>query len=97
MQGEAGRGKVMQGSAAQCEARWRQGQSEARGLGLLAAPAGPARVAAIVDLDHTEDERLPPLRAERLAGADLPVLHKVEGPHFPAALMLYLQGSRAET
>lgn len=70
------------------------GRIEARGLGILALPAASARLAAIVDLDLMETERLPPRRTEALAGADLPLLHKLEGAHFPAALILYLRGER---
>lgn len=71
------------------------GLIEARGLGLLRVdPAPPAPVAAVLDLGSTETERLPARRLVRLCGCDITLLHKVETPHFPAALLAYLRGGR---
>ena len=73
-----------------------RGRIEARGVGLLAAePAPPAPVALAVDLGRTETERLPPPRALELLGQQVPLLHKAETRHFPAALMQYLKGGAA--
>lgn len=70
-----------------------EGLIEARGLGLLrAAPHGPAPVAAVVDLERSEAERLPPRRTAELLGLRLPLFHKTDSPHFPAALVQYLRG-----
>ncbi len=70
-----------------------RGMIEARFLGLLAAdPAPPTPIAAVLDLATTETERLPPARVTDLAGPPLPLLHKAETPHFPAALIQYLRG-----
>lgn len=70
-----------------------RGMIEARGLGILAAdPAPPTPVMAVVDLGVIETERLPEPRTTQLAGAELPLFHKVESDCFPAALMLYLKG-----
>ncbi|MDH3263420.1 MAG: serine kinase [Paracoccaceae bacterium] len=74
-----------------------RGRIEARGVGLLAAePAPPAPVALAVDLGRTETERLPPPRALELLGRKVPLLHKAETRHFPAALLQYLRGGAAE-
>ena len=72
------------------------GRIEARGLGILAAPAqGVARLVAAVDLGQTETMRLPPDRHIRLLDHDIALFHKVESAHFPAALWQYLQGGKA--
>lgn len=72
-----------------------RGRIEARGLGLLAAvPAGPARVAAAVDLDRTETERLPPHRTLDLLGQPVPLILNAPGLSFAPALLQYLKGSR---
>ncbi len=72
-----------------------RGMIEARGVGILAAvPAGPQPVRLIVDMDKAETERLPPMRQEPLLGISLPVVRKIEAPHFPAAILLYLSSGR---
>ncbi len=71
------------------------GRIEARGVGLLAAetcPAAPLRL--IVDMGHTEVDRLPPFRQTRLMGLDLPCLHKCDGPHFHLAIWQYMKAGR---
>ncbi len=71
------------------------GLIEARGLGILRAAARPWVVlAAAVDLDRVETERLPPPRAIALAGTDLPLFHGQAMPYFPSALMQYLKAGR---
>lgn len=73
------------------------GLIEVRGVGILRAdPAPPNPVRLVVDLDRDESERLPPWRTVRMMGVDLPCLHKIEGPHFPAAILQYLKHGRAE-
>jgi len=72
-----------------------RGQIEARGVGILnAATLAAARVALVVDLGEVEGQRLPPLRSYNLLGVELPLLHSVESPHFPAAILQYLKGGR---
>ncbi|GHH00623.1 HPr kinase/phosphorylase [Pseudodonghicola xiamenensis] len=69
-----------------------EGLIEARGLGLLgAAPAGPAPVFALVDLDLPEDHRLPPMRNISILGCDVTLLLRSETPHFAASLMQFLR------
>ncbi len=70
-------------------------QIEARGVGILAAPAaGPTPVTLVVDLDETETDRLPPARETRLLGLSVPLLRKIDAHHFPAAIMVYLEHGR---
>lgn len=72
------------------------GLIEARGVGLLTAEAvGPVPVALVVDMDRTETERLPPLRSFTLLGQTLPLVHMVDSPAFPAAILQYLKGGRS--
>lgn len=72
-----------------------RGRIEARGLGLLRAAAiGPCIVTLIVDLDTSETDRLPPDRKMGLLDVELPVLHMVDSPAFPAAILQYLKGGR---
>ena len=74
-----------------------RGRIEARGVGLLRCPAnGPMQVVLIVDLDHEEEARLPPIRYEALLGVTLPVIRKNAGAHFPAAMMTYLRHGRSD-
>ncbi len=73
-----------------------RGRIEARGVGLLAAePTGAARLVLIVDLAQEEAERLPPWHSREVMGVALPVVHRVESPHFPAAILQYLKAGRA--
>ncbi len=72
------------------------GLIEARGIGILAAAArDAARITLVVDMDRTESERLPPDRVTELSGCELPLLHKLDSPHFPAAILTYLKGGKA--
>jgi len=70
------------------------GVIEANGVGLLNAQSAIARVTLIVDLSKVERERLPQARTYNLLGHLLPVLHKVEAAHFPAAILQYMKGGR---
>ena len=71
------------------------GQIEARGVGILATePCGPAPVRLIVDLDAEETTRLPQFHHRQIMGVTLPVIRKSGSAHFPAAVLLYLQGDR---
>jgi HPr kinase/phosphorylase len=71
------------------------GMIEARGVGLMRAPAVPVvEVALVVDLGETETERLPPRRTVTIAGIPLSLVLHVQNDHFPDALMLYLRHGR---
>ena len=72
-----------------------RGLVEARGIGLLNAGAhGPVPVDLVVDLDRTEQERLPHKHQTVLLGQSLTLLYRVEGSHFPAALVQFLKAGR---
>jgi serine kinase of HPr protein (carbohydrate metabolism regulator) len=72
-----------------------RGRIEARGLGLLAAePAGAVRLAAVVDLDRIETQRLPPERTLTLLGVAVPLILNSPRLLFAPALLQYLKGSR---
>lgn len=71
------------------------GQIEARGVGILAALAhGPAPVKLIIDMGHVQRDRLPDHQQAEVLGARLTVIARVDGPHFPAAIVQYLKGER---
>jgi len=61
---------------------------------LNAEAAEVAEVVLVVDLDQGETERLPPQRQRDVAGVLLPLQHKVEKAHFPAAILQYLRSGR---
>ncbi|MBR3369981.1 MAG: HPr kinase/phosphatase C-terminal domain-containing protein [Rhodobacteraceae bacterium] len=68
-----------------------RGLVEMRGIGLIAAaPLRCVRVSVLVDLDVTEDMRMPPRRVTTILGVDVPTLHKVESRAFAAALRQYV-------
>lgn len=70
-----------------------RGLIEARGLGLLQAEVADSSVlVAVLDLDQTETERLPPERTTLLLDRELPLLHNSAHAYFPAALVQYLTG-----
>ncbi len=73
-----------------------RGRIEARGVGILAAaPAASAPVVLVVDLDHTETDRIPPPREAVVLNCSIALLHKAESLHFAAAILQYLKGGRA--
>lgn len=68
------------------------GLIEARGAGILnAACQARARVALVVDLDQTEDQRLPERASTRICGCDIPLIKRIEGPHFAALIVQILK------
>lgn len=72
-----------------------RGMIEARGIGILCADTvEQVTLAAVIDLNETETERLPPARTRRLFAQDLPLLHGPLTPTLPAALLQYLKGGR---
>lgn len=73
------------------------GLIEARGIGLLnAAHADAASVAALIDLDQTETDRIPPPRYVTQLGCDIPLFFAVTGPHFAAAIMQFLKAGLSQ-
>jgi len=68
---------------------------EARGVGILNASRLPqAQVTLVVDLGQIETARLPDQRSITICAVTLPLLHKCEGPHFPAAIFHYMRHGR---
>ncbi len=69
---------------------------EARGVGLLKARlVPPAKLALVVDLDQLESDRLPPLREISLLGISAALQNRVDGRHFPSAILHYLKAGRS--
>lgn len=61
---------------------------EARGVGILRLPhVASAPVVLVVDLDQSEDQRLPEPHRVTLLGVTLPCLWRASGPHFAAAVL----------
>jgi HPr kinase/phosphorylase len=72
-----------------------RGLIEARGVGVLRAPAvAEAEVALVADLGQAEDQRLPPARRITILGCDVSLVLQARNDHFPDALMLYLRHGR---
>jgi len=68
---------------------------EARGVGILKSVQIPdAQVVLVVDLGKTETERLPETRSITYCDVDLPLVHKFEAAHFPAAILHYMRYGR---
>jgi len=69
------------------------GLIEARGVGLLRAEAlAQVRLCVLVDLGQLETDRLPRHLEEEVLGISLPKVNRVDGAHFPAALIQYVKG-----
>lgn len=72
-----------------------RGMIEARFVGILAARAlDAAPVRLVIDLDRVETDRLPPKRNTEILGQTLPLLYRVDGDHFPAAVIHLLSHGR---
>lgn len=88
---EAGEGRL----SASCPNPALQGLIEARGLGILHAPAvDSAALTLAIDLARPEPERLPPHRTVTILGRPLPLVLHPQNDHFTEALMLYLRHGR---
>jgi len=73
------------------------GLIEARGLGLLRAPAHPpCPLALVADLGAPEAARFPEPRRITLLDTAFPLVGGVAAAHFAAALALFLSHGRAE-
>lgn len=71
------------------------GLIEARGVGILEAPAlAGVPLLLVADLSRDETERLPPLRQFSLLGVALDLVFASRSSHFPAAVLCYLRGGR---
>lgn len=71
------------------------GMIEARGIGLLRAPAHPpSPLALVVDLAISEPARLPEAREVDFLGRTFPLVGGAASPHLAAALGLFLVHGR---
>ncbi|NNE52370.1 MAG: serine kinase [Sulfitobacter sp.] len=69
------------------------GLIEARGVGILRSPsAGPTPLHLVVDLSKEEAKRLPDPHFHIVEGREFPCLHRIDGDHFAAAILLYMRG-----
>jgi len=74
-----------------------RGMIEARGVGILSVdPRASARITLVIDMGQVETDRLPPERVFELMGHPIALLHKVETPHFAAAVFQYMKGGKAD-
>ena len=72
-----------------------RGRIEARGVGILSVEAiDAADVFLAVDLGVAETERLPAHRHIEWLGVRIALVHHLQSPHFPAAILHYLAGGR---
>lgn len=72
-----------------------RGLIEARGIGLMRAPAlDSAAIALAIDLGQPEDQRLPPFRKVTVLQSEIDLVLHPQNDHFPEALMLYLSQGR---
>lgn len=72
-----------------------QGVIEARGVGLIRVPhLGRAPLTLVVEMDVAETERLPPFRTAQIGAHEVPCLHRVDNPAFPAAIWALMIGGR---
>ncbi|SNS31540.1 HPr kinase/phosphorylase [Antarctobacter heliothermus] len=74
-----------------------RGMIEARRIGLLQASCvDHVPLIAVVDLDVAETHRLPPIRATRVLGVEVPLLHNSASEYFAAGLVHYLTAGRRD-
>ena len=72
-----------------------RGRIEARGFGLLTAPAVEAeRIVLAVDLGRQEGARLPDDHMFPLLGQHIPLRYAIPGPHLAPAILLWLRAAR---
>lgn len=73
-----------------------RGLIEARGIGLLRAPALPeAPLRLVVSLDEATTGRLPEARVTEICGRPLGLICARDVPNLPAALLQLVRGGRA--
>ncbi|MEL6641455.1 MAG: HPr kinase/phosphatase C-terminal domain-containing protein [Pseudomonadota bacterium] len=72
------------------------GLIEVRGIGILNAhPVEEAFLSMVVDLGQRETERVPDNRFVCYFGLEIPLLRRVDGPHFAEALLHLLAHGRS--
>ncbi len=74
-----------------------RGLIEARGIGILNADTIETGVIGlVVDLNKVEKERLPERRKVTVCGVDLPLIYRIEAPHFGPAILQFLKAGRSD-
>jgi HPr kinase/phosphorylase len=69
------------------------GVIEARGVGLIRVPFCPsAPLRLVVDMGEAEGARLPEPAVERVLGAVITRIRRVDAPHFPGAIVALARG-----
>jgi len=72
-----------------------KGLVEARGVGILHASAtAKTNIEFVVDLECEEQDRLPECHWYEIDDYKVPCLHRVDAPHFPAAVFQMLKSGR---
>lgn len=70
-----------------------KGWIEARGIGILPAQwVETARLCCVIDLDQSEQDRLPPVRHRSYLDISLPLFHNSDTGAFAYAILQYLKG-----
>ena len=73
------------------------GLIEAWGIGVIrVVPLDRARLVLAIDMDHITLHRMPPPQSHSWLGITLPLLHKVGGGHFPAAILHYIASANLD-
>lgn len=73
------------------------GLIEARGVGILRVQhVEAAPVVLTVDMLNVETKRLPEKHSMTVLDIQVPCLHNVKAPYFPAAILAYVRGLRIE-
>jgi len=71
------------------------GQIEARGIGILAVePSPPCPVRMVVNLDNTEDQRLPDQRYITILGIEIDLVNGAGSGNLAAVVLALLKGGR---
>lgn len=74
-----------------------EGKIEARGIGIVSvAHTSSVPIKLVVDLDHTELQRLPPRRKHEILGVELDMIYGRENWHLGAGIVALLRGSRSD-
>ena len=74
------------------------GRIEARGIGILKArSAASVAVSQVLDMEQSETDRLPEKRTISLLNVSLPLLLRVENPHFPSMLLQLMKAGRDDS
>ena len=68
------------------------GLIEARGVGILNAQHLPtSKIVLAVDMDRLETERLPQSRVFTHSGCEVPLIYRIDAPHFASAVLQILK------